>query len=155
MPGFKKRRNHRPGPSKNEQKLIRARNAESQARNLGNMGAQFPSIKQMRIKLTFLDVLGNVLEETNQTLGPSDSAQFTVDCPGRCGSGSFNFVKKITETIAARLPFSESGAKCTEPIYAGAKEACGVEIKCRMEIDYFPLPAPEKISEDSAGATAP
>ncbi|MBI5629922.1 MAG: hypothetical protein HY921_03445 [Elusimicrobia bacterium] len=138
---FKKRRGPQ-GPNKNQEKVLRARNAENPARLVGLLGSKFPSVKQMRIHLTFMDARQHILEERDLSLAPSDAAIFTVPCPGRCGHGTFNFALKAAETIAAQFPLSESGAKCPEALYASSVETCGCEIKCRMEIEYFPVAGP-------------
>ena len=132
MPGYFKKRKRAQGPNKNEQKVMRARSAENQTR----LGAEYPSIKQLKIRLVFMGEHQNVIEEKNLVLGPADAAVFTVPCPGRCGQGTFDLEGKISETAAAGRPFSESGAKCAEALYAASQDACGCEVKCRMEIEY-------------------
>lgn len=138
---FKKRRGPQ-GPNKNEQKVLRARDAEDQARREGLLGARFPSLKQLRIRLTFLDAKQRVLEERALSFAPSDAARFSAPCPGRCGRGAFDFAGKVAETIGTGLASSDSGAVCAEPLYAGSPEKCGCEVRCRMELDYLPAPDP-------------
>lgn len=142
MPGYFKKRRHAQGPNKNEEKVLRAQSEENRARMAGTLSARFPSVKSLRVHLTFLDARQQVLEEKDMELGRSDAAIFVIPCPGRCGQGSFDFTKKLAENIEGRLDVSESGAKCAEPLYAGSAEACGCEIRCRVKIDYLPaLPA--------------
>ena len=134
---FKKRRGPQ-GPNKNEQKVLRAQNEERQARMAGTISSQFPAVKSLRVHLTFLDGRQQVLDTKNLDLKPSDAAIFTIACPGRCGQGSFDFRAKIAEMLGARLAVSDSGAKCQETLYPGAAQVCGWEVRCRMEIEYFP-----------------
>ena len=115
---------------------MRAKIAENQARLI--LSSRFPSIKQLRIHYVFLDARQRTLNEETVTLGPCDPAAFTLPCPGRCGKGSFDFTDKLKETAGAGLAFSEASAKCPESLYASSLEACGCEIKCRMDIEYFP-----------------
>lgn len=137
MAGYFKKKRGSSGPSKNEQKLMRARRAEDEARSAGTLRDKFPAVARLKIRLTFLDHQ-RLLEERDLALSPSDSAVFSVACPGRCGVGSFDFGKKIAETAAARRPFSESSAQCSQPLYGGSAEACGLEIRCRMDVEYLP-----------------
>lgn len=138
MAGYFKKRRGSQGPNKNEQKVARARSAENQARLGGMVREKFPRVRRLRISLTFLDARQEVLDEKALVFGPSEAATFTVACPGRCGIGSFDFGGKIADAVGAGLPVSEGSAKCPEALYAGAAEACGCEVRCRMEIDYFP-----------------
>jgi len=135
---FKKRRV--AGPSKNEEKVLRGQSEERQARMAGTLSSRFPTVKRLRVDLKFLDARQQPLDEKHLDLKPGDAAIFTVPCPGRCGRGSFDFSKKAAETVEARLPASDSSAKCQEPLYAGSAEVCGWEARCRMEIEYLPLP---------------
>lgn len=159
---FKKRKGYQ-GPNKNEQKVTRGKNADNQARVYGVLGAKFPLLKRLKIGLTFLNAQQQMLDQQTMSLGPTDAAVFTVPCPGRCGRGSFDFGGKIAETVGAGLLLSESSAKCPESLYAGSPETCGCEIKCRMEADYLPAPAPTPAlsgtgtpsAQDSGKETAP
>jgi len=155
MPGYFKKRRGPQGPNKNEEKVIRAREAEGAARLAGTIGSKFPSVKSLKVGLTFLGAHGQKLDEKTMTLGPDAPLLFTVPCPGMCGRGSFNFGTKIAETVEAALPFSESGAKCPEPLYAGSADACGCEVRCRMDVDYFPAPPAEKLPATAPPAGSP
>lgn len=126
---------------------MRARDAGNQA----VLGARFPSIKRLKLHLVFLDARQNVIDEKTLMLGPSDAAVFTVSCPGRCGKGTFNFAGKLEEAAGAGLAFCEASAKCPESLYASSIESCGCEIKCRMDIDYFPASTAEKESAVTNG----
>jgi hypothetical protein len=148
MAGYFKKRRGSQGPSKNEEKLIRAKRNENAARLAGVLRSRFPAIQRLRIHLTFLDGQ-RVLDEKDLSLGPLEAAVFSVPCPGRCGRGVFDFGSKIAETVNAMLPLSESSAKCSALLYAASPVPCGCEIRCRMEIDYFP------VEESPAAASCP
>lgn len=141
MAGFFKKRKVAHGPNKNEQKVMRGRRAEDEARQAGVLGARFPFLKNLRIHLVFLDANQRMIDEKRLALRSTDAAIFSVSCPGRCGQGTFDFSGKVAEAVDRRLPVSECGAKCGEPLYAGSAETCGLQIKCRLELDYLPAPS--------------
>ena len=142
MAGYFKKRKGPQGPNKNEEKVLRAQKAESQARLTQALGARFPSLKRLKIQLTLLDHRQNVLEEKTLNLGPLDRPVFTQDCPGRCGHGVFDFGAKMAALAAAATPLYEGAVKCQEPLYAGASETCGCELRCRAELEFAPAEAP-------------
>lgn len=142
MPAYFKKRRGPQGPNKNEEKVQRAREAKDPGRSFGLLGMKFPSVKRLKVHVVFLDARQNVLEEKDFSLGPNDPAALTIPCPGRCGSGSFDLAGKIEQMATTALSASESGAKCPEPLYASSPEACGCEIRCKMEIEYLPAPPP-------------
>lgn len=138
---YKKRRGH-SGPSKNEEKVMRAKNALRQAVSGGALGARFPSVMRLSVRLVFLNAQQHVLEEKTLSLGLSDPCRFTVPCPGRCGVGVFDFTAKLESGVLAGDAVVEAGGKCQQPLYAGSPEVCGCEVKCRMEFSYRPKPSP-------------
>lgn len=134
MATYFKKRKKGTGPNKNEQKVMRGNQARSP------LGSRFPSVKQLRVHLVFLDAQQNILDEKNLTLAPGDSCFDVESCPGRCGKGSFNFSPRIDTAVKAGLPVVESSEKCAQALYANSPDVCGCEAKCRMEFDYFPAP---------------
>lgn len=136
MAGYFKRRRGSQGPSKNEEKVLRAKKEESRARMAGTISSRFPAVRSLRVHLTFLDARQQALDEKRWDLRPSDAAIFTVACPGRCGRGSFDFGEKIAEAVDGRQAVSDSAVKCPESLFGGSPEACGWEVRCRLEIDY-------------------
>ena len=141
MAYYKKRRAHQ-GPNKNEEKVLRAQQAESQARRAGVLGAKFPFVKSLKMTMTFLDARQNPLDEKSVSLQPNSVAIFSASCPGRCGKGNFDLTAALDQAVTARQPNAEFSLKCPEPLYAGASEACAVELRVRLELDYLPLPVP-------------
>lgn len=135
---FKKRRI--AGPSKNEQKLTRQRDAAAAVHNAARLGVAYPTVKRVNIHLVFLSPQQHTLDEKRLSLGPNDAIVLTADCPGRCGSAKFDLSAKLESVVASRVPAAEASAKCPEPLYADSPDACGVEIRCKVEIEYLPEP---------------
>jgi hypothetical protein len=81
-----------------------------------------------------------LLEEKILELGASDGFRFEAACPGRCGSGRFDFSEAISRAVDKRQALAESGARCQEPLFPGSTTTCGCEVKCRMELEFLPVP---------------
>lgn len=131
---YYKKRKHAQGPTKNEEKVQRAKYAQNQARN--TLGSKFPVVKHMSLRLAFSDQRQNLIEEKVLSYGPNDPVAFSVACPGRCGKGTFNLSAKITELVNGQRAASEEVSKCAEPLYMGTQEVCGYELKYRVELEY-------------------
>lgn len=132
---FKKRRV--AGPSKNEQKVQRVREAEARERSKGRLGDAFPQVERLTVRTEILSPQGAQLAEPEtKVYKTGDRADFAVACPGRCGQGSFNLEGKIQSVIESNAPSAEASGTCQEPLYAGASEVCGVQLKCRIEVQY-------------------
>lgn len=132
---FKKRRI--AGPSKNEQKLQREREAEARERSRGRLGDAFPQVERLTVRLELHSPQGAPLAEPEtRTWKAPDRTDFAVPCPGRCGEGSFNLEGKITSMIETHVPSAEASGVCQQPLYAGATEVCGVQLKCKIEVQY-------------------
>ena len=144
MAYFKKRRTGKI-ISKNEEKAIRASRAESQLRMAGVLGSRFPLVKRLTMKLAFLDIRKNILEEKTWALGPMDSAVFKTSCPGRCGKGTFDFTAFINATVEATQGEASNSFVCGEMMSAGAADTCGCEARFKLELEYLPA-VPAKAS---------
>ncbi|MDD5656431.1 MAG: hypothetical protein PHF00_04155, partial [Elusimicrobia bacterium] len=96
---FKKRRKN-SGPNKNEEKVMRAAEARSQ----GGFASSLPGVLRLRLNMRFLSPQSQLLDEKNLNLGPSDACSFEVACPGRCGSGVFDFSEAAANAARARQP---------------------------------------------------
>ena len=139
MARYFKKRKTAGGPNKNEQKVMRGE--DSRRGGSGEMmGPRFPFVKEINLRLTFLNAQQRVLEEKTVSFGPMDSCEFTVPCPGRCGRGSFDFTLSIERAVSSRNPQLESSGKCLESLYADSVEKCGCELKYAAVISYLPLP---------------
>ncbi len=139
MPGHFKKRRHAPGPSKNEEKIMRARRAENQTR----LGSRHAAVRQLRAELVFLDAHQTELDRKAVTRGPSDAASLSFSCPGLCGRSVFDLEPLLLQNVASRAPSFEVGLKCAAQV-ASSGQPCGCELKGRIDIDYFPAenPAP-------------
>ncbi|MFA6318057.1 MAG: hypothetical protein WC943_11610 [Elusimicrobiota bacterium] len=141
MAYFKKRRN--AGPSKNELKVARASEVERRARMGGTLGARFPMVLRLSIRLAITGPQGQLFSEETRSFGPADKCGFEVSCPGRCGGGRFDLDTKLAAVLNARETASESSGVCQNPIYAGASEVCGCRLACKIEASYKPEEPPQ------------
>ena len=139
---FKKRKGF-TGPNKNQEKVMRAEEAERRVRSAGIMGPRFPLVKRLNLHLVFLNSQQHVLDEKRFSLGPLDSCDFKTSCPGRCGVGSFDVDTVIETAVEARQAATESSLKCLESLFAGSPEKCGCELKIKLDIGFVPASAPE------------
>ncbi|MBI5239875.1 MAG: hypothetical protein HY926_05345 [Elusimicrobia bacterium] len=137
---FKKRRKN-AGPNKNEEKVQRAADALSRESSGGVLGARYPFVKRLKITLQFFSPQQTLLDEKVMDIKANDPYRFDADCPGRCGNGHFDFSEAVANAVTRRRNLSESGGVCPQPIFAGASQTCGCQAKCRIEIDFLPLPA--------------
>lgn len=138
MPGFYRKKKRKTGPSKNEMKVQRGRDAENEAHAAGTLATRFPAVRGIKIKITVTSPQGVVLDETDDLIGPNDAFQIGSDCPGRCGSGSFDFAEQVAASLTK---LEEQGAfeiACAEPLYGGGPEACGSTAKCEFEAEFAP-----------------
>ena len=132
---FKKRRP--VGPSKNEEKLQRSREAEARERSLGRLADTFPQVTRLSVQLELLSPQNAPLSEREtRVFNPDDKCDFSVPCPGRCGQGSFNLAAKLQAVVEAHEPASQSSGTCQEPLYAGSPDVCGVRLNCQIEVRY-------------------
>jgi len=136
---FKKRRKN-SGPNKNEEKVQRAADARNRESSGGALGVRFPFVKRLKVTLQFFTAQQQLLDEKVLDLKASDPYRFDVACPGRCGTGNFDFSEAVANAVAKRQTLAESGASCRDPLFAGSSETCGCQVKCRMELEHLPLP---------------
>lgn len=130
----KKKRN--TGPSKNEEKIERGRQAEAMNRQSNSLGARYPSVNNLVVHLAFLGAQQQSLGEETRKYGQNDPCDFAVPCPGMCGVGSFDLAAKISAVIGNQEERSEGGGTCQERLHAGTGPACGCSLKCRVEVSY-------------------
>src|SRR5688500_13175931 len=104
MNTFRKKRRAKPGPSKNELKVMRGRQDAAGGASLGQM---LPSVRSLTVSLQFLTPQGHLLDESSETLKKDDEVEFVVDCPGRCGAGKFDFSQMIERAATERQPTLE------------------------------------------------
>ena len=141
MAGFYRKKKRNTGPSKNDEKVQRSKEAERLSGSGNSLGARYPSLQGLSIRLEFLSPHGASLGEETRSFKPNDACDFAAPCPGQCGVGDFDLVKKIDAMVAAGQPVLEASGKCVQPLFAGSKELCGCELRCRAAAEYKPKPA--------------
>ena len=155
---FKKRRGPQ-GPNKNEQKVRRGQDAADHARRTGALSQHHPSVERLCVQLNFLGAQNQPIDQQTRVFGPSDICDFSVPCPGRCGTGAFDLAAKIQAVVETRQALSESSGLCKVPLFAGSPDACGLQLKCRVEVRYFPQavepPLDPAVPAGSAAASSP
>ncbi|MBI5209146.1 MAG: hypothetical protein HY927_04140 [Elusimicrobia bacterium] len=139
MAYYKKRRN--TGPSKNDLKVRRNMEAERQTRGGVTLSQRFPNVERLTVKLEILGPQKQLFSKATRAFGPSDRCEFSVPCPGRCGGGSFDLEGKLTAVLTAGQTVTEATGICQQPIYPGASEVCGCQLRCGIEASYLPEPA--------------
>lgn len=136
MPGFYRKKKRKVGPSKNDEKVQRGRDAEAEAQSAGTLASRFPGVRSLRVKITVTSPQGVVLEENEDQLDANDPFQIGADCPGRCGSGSYDFAEAVSAALSKREDSGAAEAVCAEPLYGGGPENCGCAAKCEFEADF-------------------
>lgn len=135
------RRRSRSGPNKNEQKVLRGKEAANRTRLAGLLGQRYPSVERLSVQLDFISPQGHSIDHQTRIFWPSDTCDFSVPCPGRCSGGSYDLAAKIRPVVEGRETLSESSGLCQEPLYGGSPDTCGFRLKCRIEVRYLPQPA--------------
>ena len=135
MPGFYRKKKRKVGPSKNEQKVQRGRMAEAEASAAGTLASRVPGARGLKIKISVASPQGVVLEEAEDAFGPEDAFQIEADCPGRCGSGSYDFAEGIVAALLARQVKGSIQTACVEPLYGGGPENCACIATCAFEAE--------------------
>lgn len=128
---FFKKKKRKPGPSKNEEKLRRARDARAEEQAAGTLAERFPSVRSVMVKLSVSTPQGVVLAESSETYGPDDYFQFEADCPGSCGSGKFDFSAVLADALQNGRASGTAQLVCAEQSYGGGPGGtCGCVARC-------------------------
>jgi hypothetical protein len=138
MPGFYRKKRRKAGPSKNEEKVQRGRDADDEARAAGTLASRFPTVRGVKVKITVTSPQGVVLDETDDLIGPNDAFQIAADCPGRCGSGSYDFAELVADSLTKLEEQGSTEKACQEPLYGGGPDICGCVAKCEFEAEFAP-----------------
>lgn len=133
MPGIYRKKKRHAGPSKNEEKVERARQAKNLLGSGNTLGARYPQARSLTVTLTFSGPQGQPFGQETRTFSPQDPCDFAVPCPGRCGVGSFDLAGKIDAVLAAQEPQSRASGVCQEPFMA---ETCGCKLDCAIAVVY-------------------
>ena len=130
---FYRKKRRKAGPSKNDEKVRRSQTAEDNERAAGTLSTRFPSVRSLRVKVSIATPQGVVLEESEETYAPNDPFFLEADCPGSCGSGSYDFAVLIGASLEALKMRGSAQIVCAEPSYSGAAGAvCGCIAKCEF-----------------------
>ena len=138
MPGFYRKKRRKAGPNKNQEKVQRGREAEAEGHAAGTLSSRFPAVRGVKVKITISSPQGVVLDETDDLIGPNDAFQIGADCPGRCGSGSFDFAELVAASLTKLEEQGSAEMTCAEPPYGGGPDACGSIAKCEFEAEFAP-----------------
>jgi hypothetical protein len=138
MPGFYRKKRRKVGPNKNQEKVQRGREAEAEAHAAGTLSSRFPGVRGLKVRLTVTSPQGVVLDESDDQIGPNDPFLIGVDCPGRCGSGSFDFSELVGQSLSRLEERGEAQLTCAEPLYGGGPEACSSVAKVEFEAEFAP-----------------
>jgi len=128
---FLSKKKRKPGPSKNEEKVQRARVAEAQAEAAGTLSSRFPTLRALRLRLAFKGAQGQLLHEKEISLRPGDALRIGADCPGACGSGTFDFSPAVSEALGRGQDSGVAELSCAQQIY-GNPNACGCQGRCEF-----------------------
>ncbi len=131
MPGIYRKKKRPTGPSKNEEKVERGRQAKGQM----SLGARYPEARNLTVSLSFSGPQGQSFGQETRTFAPQDPCDFAVPCPGRCGVGSFDLAGKIDAVLAAHEAESRASGVCQEAPFGGA-DTCGCKLDCVITVAY-------------------
>jgi hypothetical protein len=129
---FFPKRKRKAGPSKNEEKVRRARDAEAQTQAAGTLSSRFPALRGLKLRLTFKGAQGQLLQEDDIALKPNDAFEIGADCPGRCGSGHFDFVAAVSDALGRAQDSGAAELSCAETLYGGSPNPCGCLARCEF-----------------------
>ena len=136
---FYRKKRRKAGPSKNDKKVSRAQTLEDNERAAGTLSSRFPTLRALRVKVSIATPQGVVLEESEETYSPNDPLILEADCPGSCGSGSYDFAALITGPLERREERGTAQIICAETSYSGAAGAqCGCIAKCDFTAEVTP-----------------
>jgi hypothetical protein len=138
MPGFYRKKRRKAGPSKNEQKVQRGLAAEAETHAAGTLASRFPGVRGVKVRITVTSPQAVVLDESDDLIGPNDPFIIEADCPGRCGSGSYDFAEAVAGALTKLDERGSSEILCAEPLYGGGPGTCGCLAKCEFEAEFAP-----------------
>lgn len=136
---FYRKKRRKVGPSKNDEKVRRSQNAEDNERAAGTLSSRFPALRSLTVKVSIATPQGVVLEESEETYSPNDPFFLEADCPGSCGSGSYDFAGLIAQSLENLQDRGAAQLICAEASYSGAAGAvCGCIAKCEFVAEIAP-----------------
>lgn len=138
MAEFYRKKRRKVGPSKNDEKVQRGLDAEAETRAAGTLSSRFPGVRGVKVRIIVTSPQGVVLEENDDLIGPNDPFVIAADCPGRCGSGSYDFAELVSAALARVEEHGAVQLACAEPLYGGGPDNCGCVAKCEYEAQFSP-----------------
>jgi hypothetical protein len=138
MPGFYRKKRRKAGPNKNQEKVQRGREADAEASAAGTLATRFPGVRGVKVRITVTSPQGVVLDQSDELIGPNDPFLIEADCPGRCGSGSYDFAELVGQSLTKLEERGAAETACAETLYGGGPEACGCIAKCEYEAEFAP-----------------
>lgn len=133
MAEFYRKKKRKVGPSKNDEKLQRAQNAEDSARAAGTLAANFPGVAALKATISVKGAQGQILDEKSIALKAGDAFQIAADCPGACGSGHFDFAPMVADVLSGQARSGRIELPCGMPSYSGGGGTCACVATCVFE----------------------
>lgn len=119
MADFYPKKKRKVGPSKNEEKLQRQQHAADDARAAGSLAQNFPGVAGLKVSITVKGAQGQLLEEKTLDIGANAPFLVSVDCPGACGSGKFDFADHVADALNNGRLSGRAELSCGMPLYSG------------------------------------
>lgn len=119
MADFYPKKKRKVGPSKNDEKLQRQQHAADDARAAGTIAQNFPGITGVKVTISIKGAQGQLLEEKALNLGANSPFLVSVDCPGACGSGKFDFADHVADALNNERLSGRVELSCGMPLYSG------------------------------------
>ncbi len=138
MPGFYRKKRRKTGPSKNDEKVARGREALAESQSAGTLSSRFPTVRAIKFRIAVVSPQGVTLDETEDQLGADDAFIVEADCPGRCGSGSYDFSEIVAASVSKLEDHGTAQIACAEPLYGGGPESCGCIAKLEFQTEFAP-----------------
>lgn len=134
---FKKRRRGNPGPSKNELKVRRRREADNPGAAGRPLAEEFPGVQGMTLQLDFLTPQRQVLDQQTHAFGAEDVPALEIECLGRCvGEGTFDLTDKIRDAVTARRTMAQFSDVCAARPFPGNSETCGFLLQTTLRLEF-------------------
>jgi hypothetical protein len=142
MAGFyrSKKRRGRPGPSKNEEKVMRREAEARREKSAARLGDLFPAVQSVSLSWKFVTPQQETYDEGARALTAADACDLVLPCPGRCrGQGAFDLTARLRSLADSGRERGEELAVCREPLYAGSPQLCDFRLECRLQVTYNPV----------------
>ena len=132
-----KRRRTNAGPNKNESKVLRRESTERGKGSAETLGDRFPNVGRLVLDMHFITPQDQPFEDVKRTMNAADPLDLYLECPGRCGDGSFDLSERVAAMVDAQRKRSNEKLVCPQPIYAGPAGACDFRLECQIEVQFI------------------